>query len=198
MVDVCTRSLMVGFLLLLLLSGSFCSLLKANEISLYSKVFKGPSPLWYEPIMIQHCQYLMSSYKAVTGKDLISSSATGIKLAQELFMHPTCVILSHGIQDDSEGPVLNYGNALAMQLWKAAWEEFTSMPSRYTAEAPIREERESLLKKVTENGFIDNYSGIRISLDSTKFRIKEAIVWNIVIDNIKIGQAATFNSWEKL
>ena len=80
-----------------------------------------------------------------------------------------------------------------------SWETFTSTPSRYTAEAPKREERERLLKNVTEKGYIDNYSGIRISADGQRFRIDKATVWNVFdLDGQKIGQAATFSEWKYL
>jgi hypothetical protein len=103
------------------------------------------------------------------------------------------VLVSHGTQAD---PVLNYGNATALALWEMSWAEFTQTPSRLTAEAPNREERARLLAAVTAHGFIDDYSGVRISKNGRRFRISQATVWNLLTENgLPCGQAASFNSW---
>jgi hypothetical protein len=62
-----------------------------------------------------------------------------------------------------------------------------------------RDERAEFLRRVRENGFIDDYSGIRISRTGRRFRIRQAIVWNVLDDaGAYAGQAATFSSWEFL
>lgn len=77
--------------------------------------------------------------------------------------------------------------------------EILGMPSRLTAEAPERSEREKFLKEVTEKGFISNYSGIRISKTGKRFLIKEATVWNLVDETGRLhGQAACFSEWENI
>jgi len=55
-----------------------------------------------------------------------------------------------------------------------SWAELTRTPSRLTAEAPNREERARLLAAVTARGFIDDYSGVRISKSGRRFRIARA------------------------
>ena len=73
------------------------------------------------------------------------------------------------------------------------------MPSRLTAEAPNREERARLLAQVTQHGFIDDYSGIRISTRGRRFRIAQATVWNLRDETgHPCGQAAMFAHWEFL
>jgi len=53
--------------------------------------------------------------------------------------------------------------------------------------------------RVRDNGFIDDYSGIRISLNGRRFRINQATVWNVLDEaGAYAGQAATFSSWEFL
>jgi hypothetical protein len=76
---------------------------------------------------------------------------------------------------------LNYGNQAALALWEMSWDEFTRTPSRLTAEMPNREERTRLLEIVSHNGFIENYSGVRISKTGEPR-----------------GQAATFCEWKFL
>jgi hypothetical protein len=104
--------------------------------------------------------------------------------------------VSHGTEAD---PVLNYGNAVALALWEMSWEELTRTPSRLTAEAPNREERERLLEVVTRRGFIDDYSGVRITKSGKRFRISRATVWNLLTEkNEPCGQAAMFSEWKFL
>ena len=80
-----------------------------------------------------------------------------------------------------------------------SWAELTRTPSRLTAEAPNREERARLLAAVTERGFIDDYSGVRISKTGRRCRIAQATVWNLLDEHGDAsGQAAMFEQWEFL
>lgn len=80
-----------------------------------------------------------------------------------------------------------------------SWDELTRTPSRLTAEAPNREERARLLAAVTQNGFIDDYSGVRISKTGRRFKISRATVWNLLDANQNyFGQAAMFSEWKFL
>jgi hypothetical protein len=93
--------------------------------------------------------------------------------------------------------MLNYGNRAALALWEMTWEELTRMPSRLTAEAPVREERARLLEAVARNGYIDDYSGIRVSKHGRRFRIERATVWNVInAEGARVGQAARFDRWK--
>ena len=52
---------------------------------------------------------------------------------------------------------------------------------------------------VTARGFIDDYSGIRISKMGRRFRIEQATVWNLLDEHKNhAGQAALFSQWEFL
>ncbi len=142
-----------------------------------------------------HANCLVRSYLHFTGRKLIEDLGAGADLAQALDEAPF-VLVSHGTEAD---PVLNYGNATALALWEMSWAEFTQTPSRLTAEAPNREEHARLLAAVTANGFIDNYSGVRISKTGRRFRITQATVWNLLTeDGLPCGQAASFQSWTYL
>ena len=117
------------------------------------------------------------------------------ELAEKLFSAPF-VLVSHGTEAD---PVLNYGNAAALALWEMSWDEFTRTPSRLTAEAPNREQRARLLAAVTARGYIDDYSGVRISKTGRRFKISSATVWNLLNEAGRpCGQAAMFERWEFL
>jgi hypothetical protein len=154
--------------------------------------------IWQNPSIVAHAQMLSRSLKHWTGRELLPGFPAGgspDEFAEKLFNAPF-VQVSHGIEAD---PVLNYGNATALQLWEMTWEELTRTPSRLTAEAPNREERARLLAAVTANGFIDDYSGIRISKTGRRFRIAQATVWNLIDERGGYrGQAAMFSHWEFL
>ena len=145
--------------------------------------------------VVAHTACLARSLKKWTGRDLSSGVFNPAELAQKVFEAPF-VVVSHGAEAD---PVLNYGNAAALALWEMSWEELTRTPSRLTAEAPNREERARLLAVVARRGFIDDYSGIRISKNGRRFKISRATVWNLLAqDGRPCGQAAMFREWEFL
>ena len=150
---------------------------------------------WQSPSVIAHAHILARSLKHWTGRDLLPGNLSQSEFSEKLF-HAPFVQVSHGTEAD---PILNYGNATALTLWEMSWAELTRTPSRLTAEAPNREERARLLATVTERGFIDDYSGIRISKTGRRFRIAQATVWNLLDERGQhCGQAAMFSHWEFL
>ncbi len=73
------------------------------------------------------------------------------------------------------------------------------MPSRKTAEPVHRDERARMLELTRQQGYIDDYRGVRISAAGRRFRIERAIVWNLVdATGQPAGQAATFAEWTPL
>jgi hypothetical protein len=95
--------------------------------------------------------------------------------------------------------VFTYGNQTALGLFEMSWREFTSLPSRLSAEPMNQEERTRLLREVSARGFIESHSGVRISRTGRRFLIKRAIVWNLEDRAGRFcGQAATFGDWEPL
>jgi hypothetical protein len=151
--------------------------------------------IWQRPSVIAHSAILARCFRKFTGRDLLPGLFNPLGLSRNLFAAPF-VLVSHGTEDD---PILNYGNAAALTLWEMTWDELTRTPSRLTAEAPLREERARLLAAVTERGFIDDYSGVRISKSGRRFRIERATVWNLVTERGEpCGQAAMFDHWEFL
>ena len=148
---------------------------------------------WNSDFVVAHTAGLVRSLKHWTGRELLSGAANPADLAKQVFEAPF-VLVSHGTEAD---PILNYGNRAALELWEMSWAEFTRTPSRLTAEAPNREERAHLLDAVTRRGFIDDYSGVRISKTGRRFRIARATVWNLLTETGQPGgQAAMFERWE--
>jgi hypothetical protein len=151
--------------------------------------------IWQMDFATAHTACLAHSFKKWTGRDLLPGIFSPAELARKIF-EAAFVIVSHGAETD---PILNYGNRAALALWEMSWDEFTRTPSRLTAGAPNREERARLLATVTQSGFIDDYSGIRISKTGRLFKVSRATVWNLISETDQpCGQAAMFAHWEFL
>jgi hypothetical protein len=99
-------------------------------------------------------------------------------------------IVAHGTEAD---PLFFFANRSALDAFETDLARFIGMPSRLSAEAPVRGERQLLLDRVAAQGFIADYSGVRIAATGRRFRIERATVWNLVDDGGGYhGQAATF------
>lgn len=145
--------------------------------------------------LLEHVMLLRRSLRMQTGRDLVSAELGDVHAAEQIFKAPF-VLLSHNEDVD---PLLTYGNLQALQLFKLSWDQLTAMPSRLTAEVPERQERGRLLATVAARGFIDDYSGIRISHSGQRFRIQRATVWNLSdVSGRHRGQAAMFRDWVML
>ncbi|HRF02477.1 MAG TPA: MEKHLA domain-containing protein [Pirellulaceae bacterium] len=107
----------------------------------------------------------------------------------------SAVVVAHDTRPD---PVFVYANQAALALWEMPAETFLGMPSRLSAEPLHRDERARLMERTKRMGFVDDYQGIRISATGRRFRIEQAILWNIELDGRLIGQAATFDRWTPL
>jgi hypothetical protein len=78
-------------------------------------------------------------------------------------------------------------------------ETLLATPARHTAEPVHRDERQQLLDRTRDRGYVDDYAGIRISSSGKRFRIEKAIVWNLTdAAGASCGQAATFDRWVPL
>jgi hypothetical protein len=150
---------------------------------------------WSCQNQIEHVQVLLDSFARLLGRDLIPRDASPAEQARRLFESPF-VVVSHGTEAD---PVLNYANATALRLWEMDWATFVQTPSRLTAEPMHRDERAQLLERTSRDGYVDDYAGIRISQSGRRFRIEQAIVWNMIDATGQLhGQAATFDQWTPL
>lgn len=148
--------------------------------------------LYREPARTAAIARIAASHLTLTGRTLVPASADPV-LA--LWQAP-CAVLAHGTEPD---PRFFFANAKALARFGMTLEAMVGMPSRLSAEAPLREERQALLDRVTRDGFIDDYAGVRIAADGTRFRIEAATVWNLVDPDGSVhGQAAAFSRWTEL
>ena len=142
-----------------------------------------------------HAMLMLSSHQRLVGRSLFARSPgeTDDALARRLYT-AHFGLLSH---DDRPDPCFDYANLVAQQLFERSWDELVGMPSRLSAEAPERAEREQFLACVTADGYVDDYAGIRVAKSGRRFRILRATVWNLVDPaGRRIGQAAAIPAWE--
>ena len=145
--------------------------------------------------LIKHSQHLLNSFKTLAGHELIDRTPSIEIQANNLF-HANFVIVSHDTQPD---PVFNYGNQTALNLWEFDWEHFVKLPSRLSAEPMAQIDRDWLLLEAKNNGYIQNYGGVRISHTGKRFWIENATIWTVTDSYRKdIGQAATFSKWSPI
>ncbi len=113
-----------------------------------------------------------------------------IAALREALWNAPRAIVAHGTEDD---PIFFYGNHLALQWFGMSFDEFARLPSRLSAEPLAQEERARLLQKVTQQGFVDKYSGMRIAKSGKRFMIADGTVWNLLdAAGVLHGQAAVF------
>ena len=133
---------------------------------------------------------IVESYQRLTGQQLIPVVPTdAAQLRAALWAAPRAIV-AHGTEAD---PIFFYGNRAALQWFEMSEEEFARLPSRLSAEPMAQEARVKLLEKVTKQGYVDGYSGMRIAKSGRRFMITDTTVWNLLDDAGGYhGQAAVF------
>lgn len=141
------------------------------------------------------CRRLLTSHRLAFGRGLLAANQAQLsesQAAQELFAAPQ-VVLAH---DGSADPLLTYGNRAALRLWKRPWSTLVGLPSRLTAEASQRHERQRMLERAWAAGAIEGYTGVRVDSEGRRFQIRAARLWSLVDgDGRPCGQAAAFSDW---
>jgi hypothetical protein len=113
-----------------------------------------------------------------------------------LYRDAPFAVVAHDTDPD---PKFIYANKAAQACFEYAWDDFLGLPSRLSAEAPDRAERQALLDAVQQNGFMSGYRGIRVAKSGRRFLIENGVVWQLTgQDGVAHGQAATFPSWRDI
>ncbi len=148
--------------------------------------------------IVEQTRRMADSLMKLTGRDFDPKwpKMTPEELARKIY-EADFALISH---DNTEPyPLLNYGNAVAQELWEMPWEKLRHTQSRYTAEPTRLADRERVLQQVRDQGFVDDYMGIRISRTKKRFQIGPATIWNICDEEKQyFGQAAMFENWKYL
>ncbi len=145
------------------------------------------------PSLQSYSRLMAQSFQQFTGLSILGitpiAALSDAELARAMFEAPQAIV-SHGTELD---PIFRYGNATALRLWEMEWADFTRLPSRLSAESvsDIQSDRDALLKAALVKGWVDNYSGIRISRSGRRFDIQDTVLWNVVdTQGVHHGQAA--------
>ena len=145
----------------------------------------------YRAALEEPTRLILANHRRLFGRYLI---APGDDTITALFNAPRVVLSALGPFGSDH--LFNYANRRALELFEATWPSLIGLPSSASAEPVHRDERRLLLDEVGRHGFIENYSGIRISQTGRRFRIQNATVFNLLDDaGHHLGQAATFEDW---
>ncbi|MCP5115894.1 MAG: MEKHLA domain-containing protein, partial [bacterium] len=135
------------------------------------------------------------SFRHWTGRPLLEGEWAPQELACRLY-EARFVLVSHGTEPD---PLFNYANLTAQRLWELEWDALIGMPSRKTAEKSAQDDRSRALHTALRGGFVEDYSGVRISAGGRRFRIEHGVIWNLPDGSGNLrGQAAMFSDWTRL
>jgi PAS domain-containing protein len=136
---------------------------------------------------------LVSSYRRLLRVDPPFLAPGAHADARWLYRNASACVLAHNTDLD---PHFIYANKAAQRLFEYDWDEFVSLPSRLSAEAPNREERQRLLERVDRDGFATGYSGVRIAKSGRRFRMEDGVLWQLRAEDGNLrGVAATFARW---
>ena len=145
--------------------------------------------VYREGAQARRIELISTSFERLLGRQLVADGSGGTDVVASLWRAGRAIV-AHGMEDD---PLFFFGNRAALKAFECNVEHFVGMPSRLSAEASLRSERQALLERVSADGFIADYAGTRITATGRRFRIEDAIVWNLTDQNgIRHGQAAAF------
>jgi hypothetical protein len=139
---------------------------------------------------------LAGSYRRLLGEDPPFLGNTQTDTARWLYGDAPACVLAHNTEPD---PRFIYANKAAQALLEYSWDEIVALPSRFSAEAPNRAERQRLLDAVARDGFATGYSGVRIAKSGRRFRIDDGMLWELRGAHGALqGVAATFARWRNV
>lgn len=145
--------------------------------------------------LADHVDRLCASYARLLGRALIDTPLSGAARAKAVF-NADFALLSSGLEAD---PLFNYANRTALGLFELDWARLLTTPARESAEPENQAKREQLMQQVRAQGYIEDYTGVRVAASGRRFVIERATVWNVVdADDRYYGQAATFGRWRDL
>jgi hypothetical protein len=143
-----------------------------------------------DPALDERLRLIVASYQRLTRTPLLDDVPTDDSALRHALWDAPRAIVAHGTEAD---PIFFYGNRLALQLFEMSFAEFAQLPSRLSAEPLAQGAREQLLDKVSRQGYVDGYSGMRIAKSGRRFMITDTTVWNLSDEaGVPYGQAAVF------
>jgi PAS domain-containing protein len=141
----------------------------------------------------QFYDILVDSYRTIIGAEPPFLAPGAPHSARWLYEDSPVCVLAHNTDPD---PHFIYANKTAQGCFGYSLAEFLALPSRLSAEAPDRAERQRLLDQVAAHGFATGYSGIRIKKSGRRFRIEDGVLWQLRPRYGSLrGVAVTFAKW---
>ncbi|MDQ0559813.1 hypothetical protein QO004_001595 [Rhizobium mesoamericanum] len=138
---------------------------------------------------LEFFKLLTGSFQRLVGKALVQPGQG----PGWLYREAPAVVLVHNTDPD---PRFIYANISAQARFEYTWDEFTKLPSRLSAEAPNRKERQLLLDAVERRGYIADCRALRVTKSGKRFWMENGIVWQLLDERGRSqGQAATFATW---
>jgi PAS domain-containing protein len=142
------------------------------------------TPRYLDPAFYQ---LLADSHARLLNRPLVPQPMSVLEATQWLYEAAPFAVLAHNTDPD---PIFIYGNKAAQRRFEYSWDEITQLPSRLSAEAPNREERQQFLARVQRLGYEAGYKGVRVTKSGRRFMIEQATLWQLLDENGKLhGQA---------
>jgi hypothetical protein len=130
---------------------------------------------------------LAESYASLLGRSLAPKGMSEQAAAKWLYEDASFGVLAHTPAAD---PVFMYGNKAVQKRFEYSWQELTRLPSRLSAEAPNRAERQRFLDRVRRDGYASGYRGVRVTKTGKRFLIEDATLWQLIDEQgASCGQA---------
>jgi hypothetical protein len=152
----------------------------------------GPSDaaLIHDPAFIG---FIIGAYRHWFGEDLAPAALGLADAARWLYDDAPFCLLAHNAAAD---PRFVYANRAAQTCFEYDWSEMTSLPSRLSAEASDRRERQEFIARVARDGFATGYRGLRVAKSGRRFWIENVAMWQLTDAAGAVrGQAAVYNAW---
>ncbi|MFD2181816.1 MEKHLA domain-containing protein [Rhodoplanes azumiensis] len=132
---------------------------------------------------------LTGSFSRLVGRPLVPAGTN----AAWLYADAPFVCVAHDTQAD---PRFVYANKAAQARFGYDWDAFVGVPSRLSAQAPERAERQRFLDTVAAQGYVAGYRGLRVKKSGATFWIEDGVVWQLVDHTGTLrGTAAVFSQW---
>jgi hypothetical protein len=121
-------------------------------------------------------ELLVGSYQRFFGHSLVLYGPNAEHSAWWLYVTDPSAILAHNAAPD---PISIYRNKDAQQLFEYWWDELVALPSRLSAEAPERGERQRFLERVNRDGLLRAIpaSGLRSQEHASELRTRPYSNW---------------------
>jgi PAS domain S-box-containing protein len=134
-------------------------------------------------------ELILESHRQLVGKPLLDFDDLA-SAARWLYEEAPFCLLAHGPEAD---PRFIYANRAAQRCFEFSRDELVGLPSRLSAAAPNRAERDALLRQVASRGYAEGYRGLRIAKSGRRFWIEDVTVWNLLDPKGHFyGQAACY------